>query len=106
MTIRDEPRFCTYCAAPLRPGAAFCAECGHPVPIQSERTDASARAGSTCRFCGATIQPEDHFCPVCGHTTPSLAGEMVPAPEPTEPSGGLVRRIVVVAIVVALLSGG
>jgi len=107
MTIHDEPRFCTYCAAPLKPGAPFCAECGRAVPIHVDRAASSAPAQPPCRFCGAATQPEDRFCPVCGHATPPPAAVVAGQAEvPAERDGGLLRRIVVIAVVVALLSGG
>src|SRR6478672_5769749 len=105
MTIRDEPRFCTYCAAPLKPGAPFCAECGRPVPTHPDRAGASTPAQAPCRFCGAPTEPGDRYCRVCGHATPAPIPEVSTADEPSG-SNVLLRRIVVIAIVIALLSGG
>jgi len=107
MTTRDEPRFCTYCAAPLNPGAPFCAECGRAVPALLDRGGPSTPAPQPCRFCGAPTQPEDRFCPVCGHEALRLvASADVAAEESSGRSGGLLKRIVVIAVVIALLSGG
>ena len=48
-------RFCEQCGARLIPGAAFCDECGQPVP-QPNR----------CSKCGYVFERPGKFCPKCG----------------------------------------
>jgi hypothetical protein len=107
MTTPDEPRFCTYCAAPLAAGAPFCAQCGRAVPVHSAHgAGVSAFAPETCRFCGAPADPADRFCPVCGHEAWRAPGTpSAQAPGTLAARRGWLGRIVVIAIVIALISG-
>jgi hypothetical protein len=107
MTLPDEPRFCTYCAAPLAAGAPFCAHCGRQVPLHLAHTAGESEpAPETCRFCGAPADPVDRFCPVCGHEAwraPGAAGAEAGATLAAR--RGWLGRIVVIAVVIALVSG-
>jgi hypothetical protein len=107
MMTPDQPHFCTYCAAPLKAGAPFCAECGRAVPAHVDHSVPLTPAAQPCRFCGAPTEPEDRFCPVCGHDQSRWVGAAAGAAEESSGSGeDLLRRIVVIAVIVALVSGG
>jgi hypothetical protein len=106
MTMQDQPRFCTYCAAPLKAGAPFCVECGRAVPAFVDHSGAATPVSQRCRFCGAPAEPEDRFCPVCGHAAWRAGAAPEGEAEPTSGPGSLFRRIVVIAVIVALLAGG
>lgn len=53
--VSASDQFCEQCGAKLIPGAAFCDECGQPVP-QPNR----------CLKCGYAFERPGKFCPKCG----------------------------------------
>ena len=50
---------CPVCGADLRPGAAFCTNCGANL--------AEVRKEKICPECGEVLQGDEVFCPKCGH---------------------------------------
>lgn len=56
VTPPAEEHFCENCGAKLVPGAAFCDECGTPVPVDNTK----------CANCGYVFERPGKFCPKCG----------------------------------------
>lgn len=55
---------CPKCEAKIRPGMAFCSNCGFKLPVveKPEATESS----TYCSGCGALIAPGCAFCTSCG----------------------------------------
>lgn len=58
---QPQPTRCQFCNAALRPGARFCAACGHPL--------APACPSRYCRHCGTRLRAGARFCFRCGRPT-------------------------------------
>ena len=53
--VSASDQFCEQCGAKLIPGAAFCDECGQPIPQPNH-----------CAKCGYVFERPGKFCPKCG----------------------------------------
>ena len=89
---------CPNCQASMPVGAAFCTNCGKPLP-QPTPTPVSVQPSASihCPNCGFALPAEAAFCVNCGKpipkpaaTTPAASGQMVepsmPAPAPVSDS--------------------
>ncbi len=67
---RREPaavQFCAACGAKVEdPGAAFCPNCGTPMPRGQTPASAPVRQPA-CPDCGTLLKPGERFCPNCGY---------------------------------------
>lgn len=79
---------CSNCQTPIQPGAAFCDNCGTPVPASppppSTPPTPTAGGGIICAQCQTAAMPDEMFCGNCG--APLSQASAVPAsPSPATP---------------------
>src|SRR3989442_15032395 len=74
---------CPRCNGEVKPGAAFCTNCGQDLRVSA----AAAPAHSFCSNCGHQNTPGVHFCAGCGQPlTPVTAPPMAQPAYPQQPS--------------------
>ena len=95
---------CLNCGHPLHNGAAFCQNCGTPVP----QDPAPANTPAFCRNCGERLTPDTKFCVNCGTPVEQASAvsqepqlEAKAAPAARRPKGKIIAGAIAAAVVVA-----
>ena len=70
---------CTHCGHAIKPGSAFCSQCGFTVTPAASTTPPAV---GYCLGCGDALSPDDSFCKKCGRLVkaPALSQNQLQQP--------------------------